>query len=369
MAMRATFTGWGKCVPPVKLTNADLEQLVNTDNDWIVERTGIHERGISHVETTDLAEVAALKALAAAGLEPTDIDMLILATVTPEITCPSNACVLQERLGAVNAAAFDLNAACSGWIYGTATASSMITGGVAERVLLVGAEKLHWVMDYWDRATCILFGDGAGAAVLEPSDAGDGVLATDLGADGVAGRTMVFPTLGTRGRLSQNRDPFLHRLHFDGQAVYKIAVRGIEGSVRRAVDRAGLSLDDVDAVIPHQANERIITAAGRRLGLDPGRVLLNIATHGNSAAASVPMALADALESGLIGPGSVVVQTAFGGGVTWGSTVTRWGDRVTPLGASDAELPACDETVFDLLAANRDFYAPLHAHATGDPAP
>ena len=366
MAMRATFTGWGKCVPPVKLTNADLEQLVDTDNDWIVERTGIHERGISHVETTDLAEVAARQALAAAGLEPTDIDMLIMATVTPEITCPSNACVLQERLGATNAAAFDLNAACSGWIYGTATASSMITGGVAERVLLVGAEKLHWVMDYWDRSTCILFGDGAGAAVLEPSENGDGVLGTDLGADGGSGRTMVFPTLGTRGQLSNVRDPFLHRLHFDGRAVFKIAVQGIEKSVRRAVDRAGLGLADVDAVIPHQANERIITAAGRRLGLDPERVMLNIATHGNSAAASVPMALTDALEAGLIQPGSIVVQTAFGGGVTWGSTVTRWGERVTPLGVSDAELPACDETVFDLLAANRDFYAPLHAPSRAD---
>ncbi len=366
MAMRATFTGWGKCVPPVKLTNADLEQLVDTDDDWIVERTGIHERGISHVETTDLAEVAALQALAAAGLEPTDIDMLIMATVTPEITCPSNACVLQERLGTVNAAAFDLNAACSGWIYGTATASSMITGGMAERVLLVGAEKLHWVMDYWDRATCILFGDGAGAAVLEPSENGDGVLAADLGADGVAGRTMVFPTLGTRGGLSSFRDPFKHRLHFDGRAVFKIAVQGIERSVRRAVDRAGLSLADVDAVIPHQANERIITAAGRRLGLDPDLVMLNIATHGNSAAASVPMALSDALDTGLIQPGSIVVQTAFGGGVTWGSTVTRWGERVEPLGRCDLELPPCDETVFDLLASNRAFYAPLHSHGRAD---
>ncbi len=360
MTARATFTGWGKCVPPVKLTNADLEQLVDTDNDWIVERTGIRERGISHVETTDLAEVAALRALAAAGLEPADIDMLILATVTPEITCPSNACVLQERLGATNAAAFDLNAACSGWIYGTAAAASMIAGGVAERVLLVGAEKLHWVMDYWDRSTCILFGDGAGAAVLEPSQGGDGVLGTDLGADGAAGRTMVFPTLGTRGRLSSVRDPFVHRLHFDGRAVFKIAVQGIEKSVRRALDQAGLSLAEVDAVIPHQANERIIAAAGRRLGLDPDRVMLNIATHGNSAAASVPMAMCDALESGLVQPGAIVVQTAFGGGVTWGSTVARWGERTTPLGTSDAELPPCNDTVFDLLAANRDFYAPLH---------
>ena len=363
MTRRATFTGWGKCLPPVKLTNADLEQLVDTDDDWIVDRTGISERRISHVETTDLAEVAALRALAAAGLEPTDIDMLILATVTPEITCPSNACVLQARLGAVNAAAFDLNAACSGWIYGTATAASMITSGTAERVLLVGAEKLHWVMDYWDRATCILFGDGAGAAVLEPSETGDGVLSVDLGADGVAGKTMVFPTLGTRGRLSQFRDPFLHRLHFDGRAVFKIAVQGMAASVRRALDRCGLTGAEVDLVVPHQANARIINAAVRRLGLDPARVMVNIATHGNSAAASVPMALADALDTGRIGPGAIVVQTAFGGGVTWGSTVTRWGERVEPLGFSDAELPPCDQTVFDLLAANRDFYEPLHRGA------
>ena len=363
MTRRATFTGWGKCLPPVKLTNADLEQLVDTDDDWIVDRTGISERRISHVETTDLAEVAALRALAAAGLEPTDIDMLILATVTPEITCPSNACVLQARLGAVNAAAFDLNAACSGWIYGTATAASMIASGTAERVLLVGAEKLHWVMDYWDRATCILFGDGAGAAVLEPSETGDGVLSVDLGADGVAGKTMVFPTLGTRGRLSQFRDPFLHRLHFDGRAVFKIAVQGMAASVRRALDRCGLTGAEVDLVVPHQANARIINAAVRRLGLDPARVMVNIATHGNSAAASVPMALADALDTGRIGPGAIVVQTAFGGGVTWGSTVTRWGERVEPLGFSDAELPSCDQSVFELLAANRDFYAPLHRDA------
>ena len=360
MTRRATFTGWGKCVPPVKLTNADLEELLDTDNDWIVERTGIHERRISHVETTDLAEVAALKALAAAGLEPADIDMLIMATVTPEITCPSNACVLQERLGAVNAAAFDLNAACSGWIYGTATASSMIANGTARRVLLVGAEKLHWVMDYWDRATCILFGDGAGAAVLEPSDGGDGVLSVDLGADGVAGKTMVFPTLGTRGELGTVRDPFQHRLHFDRQAVFKIAVRGIAASVQRALDRCGMTKADVDVVVPHQANARIIDAATRRLGLDPAKVVVNIATHGNSAAASVPMALADALDDGRIEPGAVVVQTAFGGGVTWGSTVTRWSERVEPLGLSDAALSPCDKTVFELLAPNRDFYAPLH---------
>lgn len=368
MQRRATITGWGKCAPPVKLTNSDLAQLVDTSDEWIIERTGIRERGISHVETTDLAEVAAHRALAAAGLEVTDIDMLIMATVTPEITCPSNGCFLQERLGAVNAAAFDLNAACSGWVYGTATASSMIESGVAERVLLVGAEKLHWVMDYRDRSTCILFGDGAGAAVFEPSTRGDGVLATDLGADGVAGSTMVFSTLGTRGEITGVRDPFEHRLHFEGQAVFKIAVRGMADSVTRALHRADLSADDVALVVPHQANERIINAATRRLGIEPERVMVNIDTHGNSAAASIPMALADAVDQGRIGAGDLVVKTAFGGGVTWGSIVMRWGDRVEPIATSDAELPSTDRSVFDLLQSNRDFYAPIHRDIDRPPA-
>lgn len=366
MTIRATITGWGKCLPPTKLSNADLEQLVDTSNEWVIERTGINERRISHVETTDLGEVAAHRALAAAGLDVTDIDMLIMATVTPEITCPSNACFLQERLGAVNAAAFDLNAACSGWVYGTATASSMIATDVAQRVLLVAAEKLHWVMDYWDRATCILFGDGAGAAVFEASTAGDGVLSSDLGADGVAGRTMVFPHLGTRGHLSTVRDPFENRFVFNGQAVFKIAVQGMEGSVRRALDRAGVSAEEVALVVPHQANGRIIEAASRRLGFDLDRVMINIDTHGNSAAASIPMALSDALAQGRLRPGDIVVQTAFGGGVTWGSTVMRWGQRVEPIGHANIELPPCDKTVFELLSPNRDFYAPLHGLTPAD---
>ena len=222
----------------------------------------------------------------------------------------------------------------------------MIEAGVAEKVLLVGAEKLHWVMDNWDRNTCILFGDGAGAAVLEPSTAGDGVLATDLGADGTMGKTMLFPTLGTRGEFTNSRDPFEHRLHFEGQAVFKIAVKGMEQSVRRALGRADVAPEEVSLVVPHEANERIIDAAARRLGIDRSKVVVNISTHGNSAAASIPMALADALDEGRVNPGDIVVQTAFGGGVTWGSTVIRWGDRVEPLGHSDRELPPCDQTVF-----------------------
>ena len=243
MTRRATITGWGKCAPPVKLTNADLEQLVDTDAQWIVERTGIESRGINHMQTTDMAEVAGLHALAAAGLEAADIDLLIMATVTPEISCPSNACHLQTRLGAVNAAAFDLNAACSGFVYAAITASSMIAAGVKQRALVVGAEQLHWVMDYWDRNTCILFGDGAGAAVFEASAGGDGMLGAELGADGPAGSTMVFESLGTRHHLIDGRDPLSSRLHFEGQAVFKIAVQGIAASVTKALDHAGVSAE------------------------------------------------------------------------------------------------------------------------------
>lgn len=360
MTTRATITGWGKCRPPVSLSNHDLEQLVDTDHHWIVERTGIRSRGINHAQVTDMAEVAAQHALAAAGLVATDIDLLVMATVTPEITCPSNACHLQERMGAVNAAAFDLNAACSGFVYAAVSAASLIAAGVKRKALVIGADQLHWVMDYHDRNTCVLFGDGAGAAVLEATSAGDGLLGADLGADGVAGSTMVFESLGTRRPLSEARAPDVSRLHFEGQAVFKIAVRGIAESVERALAAAGVGIDEVSLVVPHQANERIIAAAVKRLGVPPERVMLNIDEHGNTAAASVPMALTDALGTGRVGPGDLVVITAFGGGVTWASAVFRWGDRTTPIATSDAALPPTDATVFDLLAPNREFFAPLH---------
>jgi len=367
MTRRATITGWGKCRPPVSLTNADLEQLVDTSDEWIVDRTGIRSRGINHTQLTDMAEVAGHHALAAAGLSATDLDQIILATATPEITCPNNACVLQERLGAVNAAAFDLNAACSGFVYGAITASSLIAAGVKERVLVVGAEQLHWIIDYWDRNTSVLFGDGAGAAVFEASIEGDGMLAADLGADGALGSTMMFESLGTRRALIEPREPAVSRLQFQGQAVFMIAVKGITASVQRTLDRAGLTVDDVQFVVPHQANERIIRAATKRLGIAPEKVFLNIANHGNTSAASVPMALADAVSAGCIEPGGHVVLTAFGGGVTWASAVFRWGDRTSPITTSGAELPATEASVFDLLQPNREFFAPIHcAEMTGE---
>lgn len=360
MTKRAVITGWGKCIPPVSLTNADLERLCETDHDWIVERTGIHSRRISHVEGTDLAELAGRRALACAGLEPTDLDLILVTSTTPELLCPSVASMIQERLGAVNAAAFDLNAACSGFVYAAANVTGMIESGFAERVLVIGAEKLHIAMDYRDRSACILFGDGAGAAVFEATETGAGVLSVDIGADGSKGHTMVVQAMGTRGDPYHPKPPEETRLHFEGQAVFKIAVQGIAGSAARALERAGMGADDVDLVIPHQANARIIDSATRKLGIGPERVFVNIQDLGNTAAASIPMAISDAMDAGRINPGDLVVLTAFGGGVTWGSIVMRWGERVEAVGVHEGELPPTDATVWDLLESNLEFYAPLH---------
>ncbi len=360
---RAVITGWGKCVPPLRLTNADLEQLCDTSDEWIVERTGISERRISHVETTDLAELAGRRALACAGVDAADLDLIVVATCTPEILSPSTAAMLEDRLGADHAAAFDLNAACSGFAYSTSVVTGMIESGFARKVLVIGAEKIHYVLDYRDRATCILFGDGAGAAVYEAADddelgAGAGVLSVDLGADGAHGDSILIESMGSKGNLARNVDPDDARLHFSGQTVFKIAVQGIAGSAARAIERAGLTADDVDLVVPHQANARIIESATRRLGIGPDRVFTNIAQHGNTSAASIPMALHDALGEGRLPPGGLVVLTAFGGGITWGSVVLRWGDRIEPLGTHEGELPPTDASVLDLLQPNLDFFAP-----------
>ena len=361
-ATGAVISGWGTALPEKVVTNHDLEKTLDTSDEWIVARTGISERRIGG-STASLSVESGRAAMEMAGLTPERIDALVVATATPDRQW-GTAPIIQRDLG-LSCGAFELNAACSGFVYGSVTAASMIAAGAKRTVLVVGVEKLHFLMDYRDRNTCVLFGDGAGAVVYEaiddPADSsGPGVLGTDLGADGVSGSTMVVPTLGSRGELTSTRDPANSRLHFEGQAVFKIAVRGMIDSVCRALDRAGLTADDVDLVVPHQANERIIRAAASRLGLSDDQVMLNIATHGNTSAASIPMALNDALDTGRVRPGDIVVFTAFGGGVTWGSVVLRWGDRVERLGTSDAALDPVEVTVDELLAKNREFFAPLY---------
>lgn len=349
----AMITGWGKCVPPAVLTNADLETLTDTSDEWIVTRTGIKERRISHVDTSVLASVAAERALAAAGVAAADIDLVLLATCTPDRLVPSAATVIQDAIGATRAGAMDLNAACSGFLYALATADQMIEAGAVERVLVIGAEKLSFWLDFTDRATSVLFGDGAGAVVVEAADEPGGLLAFELGSDGSAGDILCVRDSGTQGRPAAGRHPIIS---MEGPAVFRRAVDAMGDASVAVVERAGLSFEEVDLLIPHQANVRIIDATARRLRLDPSKVFVNIASYGNTSAATIPIALTEALEEGRVRPGSTIVFAAFGGGLTWAAAVYRWGPRTEALGVSDAVLPPSDATALELLASNADLF-------------
>ncbi len=353
--MNAEITGWGKCMPQNVLSNHDLEQIVETSDDWITTRTGIKERRIAHVEVSDMAAVAGHRALAAAGKTVADVDLLLVATCSGDSIIPSTASRVQEKMGAVNAAAMDLNAACSGFVYGLVVGANMIRGGTNNTVLLIGAEKLHYLMDFTDRTTCVLFGDGAGAVVLEPSSDDIGLLGSDLGMDGTAGKFLQTPVDGTQGDR-EYRPPEVCGIKMDGQEVFRRAVTMMAESSATALSRSGLALEEVDLLVPHQANVRIIDATARRMGLDPNKVYVNIHSYGNTSAATIPVALTEALEQGRVNPGDIVAFTAFGGGLSWGSAIVRWGERVTAIGESDAKLAPPDRDTMELLQSNFDFF-------------
>ncbi len=343
---RATITGWGKCVPPAVLSNSDFEALMDTSDEWITTRTGIKERRITHVENSDMAVVASAHALAAAGLSDEDIDTLIVATCTPDRIIPSAATFVQEKLGLPNAACYDINAACSGFVYGIHLANSLIATGASKRVLLAGSEKLSTLIDIEDRSTAVLFGDGAGAVVLEAAEGDDGVLASNMGSDGKLSKLLTAPGIGSEEDVPVDE---AGRVYMDGREVFRNAVVQMGEAALQAVSDAGLELGDVDLLIPHQANVRIIDATARRMNLPPEKVFLNIASYGNTSAATIPIALTEALEEGRIKPGDNIVFVAFGGGLTWAAATLRWGDRTTPLRTSDAELPPNDRSAVELL--------------------
>jgi 3-oxoacyl-[acyl-carrier-protein] synthase-3 len=348
---RATITGWGKYVPPAVLSNSDLETLTDTTDEWIMTRTGIKERRITHVENSDMAVVAGWRALAAAGLDPTEIDILIVATCTPDRLIPSAASFVQPKLGVVNAGVMDINAACSGFVYGVTVANGLIASGGAGKILVIGSEKLSVLLDLDDRSTAVLFGDGAGAVVLEATDGPDGVLSANLGTDGSLAGILTASGFGTEDNVPAEA---YRKLYMDGREVFRNAVTQMGASAAKALEDAGLDLDDVDLLIPHQANVRIIDATARRLNLPPEKVYVNIASYGNTSAASIPIALTEALEERRISPGDHVVFVAFGGGLTWAATAIRWGERVEPLGMSDAALPGTDMTGAELLLMRQE---------------
>jgi 3-oxoacyl-[acyl-carrier-protein] synthase-3 len=348
---RATITGWGKCVPPAVLSNFDLEKIMDTSDEWIHTRSGIRERRISHVETSDMAAVAAEHAIAAAGLDPEDIDMLLLATCTPDRLIPSAAAMVQAKIGAHNAGTLDMNAACTGFLYGLGTAAGMIASGLASRVLVIGAEKLSAFLNTRERTTAVLFGDGAGAVVLEATeDDEDGILSMELGSDGRLTQLLTVTHTGTE--YPEHAPPYHERtIWMEGREIFRNAVVKMGESAANVLEQAGLELEDVDLLIPHQANIRIIDATAKRMGLEPEQVYVNITCYGNTSAATIPIALTEALEEGRVNPGDLLVFVAFGGGLTWGGAAVRWGQRTKPINVSEADLPPTHKTGLQLLAS------------------
>ena len=324
----ARIVGTGAYVPERLLTNADLEKLVDTSDEWIVTRTGISERHIAADDqaTSDLAYPAAKAALEAASLDPIDLDMILVATATPDMFFPSTACILQDRLGARRAGGLDISAACSGFVYGMAVADGLIRAGTARTVLLIGAETLTKVLNWQDRNTCVLFGDGAGAVVLRGDEGERGVLSTHLYADGSKGPLLILPGGGSRHPVSQAVvDADLAKIQMNsGNEVFKLAVRAMEDAALTALKQNGLEIGDVDFIVTHQANLRIISALGQRLGLPDHKVVVNLQKVGNTSAASIPLALDEAVRDGRIRPGHLVLLCAFGGGLTWASSLVRW---------------------------------------------
>ncbi|MGH8923188.1 MAG: beta-ketoacyl-ACP synthase III [Acidimicrobiia bacterium] len=349
------ITGWGKCMPEAVLSNHDLEQIVDTTDEWITTRTGIKERRISHVEVSDMAAVAGAHALAAAGKTAADLDLIIVGTCSGDSLIPSTASLVQAKMEAWQAGAFDVNAACSGFIYSLVVGANMIAAGTHRTVLVIGAEKLHYHLDFTNRATAVLFGDGAGAVLLEATDEDVGLLASELGMDGSAASILCIPQDGTAGDRGQP-DPRQSGFHMDGPEVFRRAVTTMGDASIRVLEKAGIGLDEIGLLIPHQANVRIIDATARRLKLDPAKVMINIESYGNTSAATIPVALVEALEAHRIKPGAVIVLAAFGAGLSWGAAVIRWGKRVEPLGQSDAALPRNVRSTMDLLASNLEFF-------------
>ena len=322
-----TIAGTGMYVPERVLTNHDLEQLVDTSDEWIVERTGIRERRIAAPEqaSSDMALIACQRALEMAQLEPGDVDHIVLATTTPDRILPSCACTVQQRLGATRAAAYDVFAACTGFVYGMGLARGLIGAGVADTVLVVGVETLSRIVDYTDRNTCVLFGDGAGAAVLRPSEPGTGVHAIDMHSDGELGEVLEVPAGISRNPASDETVAgHEHFIRMQGKKLYPFAVRSMEDSTRRCADAAGWSPSEIDLFIPHQANLRIIEAVRERLELPAEKCYVNIDRYGNTSSASIPIGLDECVRAGRLKPGDKLAMAAFGGGATWGATAMTW---------------------------------------------
>lgn len=322
----AHIVGWGKYLPTKVLTNEELAKSVDTSDGWIRDRTGIASRYIATKETTaSMALYAAQEALEVADVSPTEIDLVIVATATPEHPFPATACLVQDQLGAENAGAFDLEAGCSGFVYGLAVANGFVRSGSYNTVLVIGAETLSRLVDWKDRGTCVLFGDGAGAVVVRGSNERGGILATVLGSDGSGGELLVVPAGGSKYPASLDTvTSNMHTIKMNGREVYRFATKVMAEAAKQVIAKANLPLEEVDLLIPHQANLRIIDYAAKALKLPPEKVFVNLEKYGNTSAASIPIALTEAIEAKRVNPGDHIVFVGFGAGLTWGACAIEW---------------------------------------------
>lgn len=344
----AAITGWGKCMPPAVLSNADLATFLDTNDEWIVSRTGMKERRISHVPAIDMATVASARALACAAVKAEDLDLIVYGSCSYDEQVPNCASGVQVLLGAHNAGAMDVNTACTSFLYGLSTASALIRSGVVKRALVIGVELISPYMDWENRNVAVLFGDGAAAVVLEASERAEGVLGEHLGCYGDARQILRIRGMGC---AYANRGVYYGDTiwDFDGQEIFRKAVKGMAQATERALAKCGVSAGEIDLMVPHQANLRIIESVAKHAHIPMDKVFLTLERYGNMSAATVPVALVEALEEGRVKPGATLLMPGFGAGLTLCSHVVRWGERVTPLGTSPLDLPRNDKTALELV--------------------
>lgn len=358
----AAITGWGKCLPPAVLSNADLATFLDTSDDWILSRTGMRERRISHVPAIDMAAVASSRALACAGLDANDLDLIVYGSCSADEQVPNSASGVQILLGALNAGAMDINTACTSFLYGLSAASAMVRSGVVRNALVIGVELISPYMDWENRNVSVLFGDGAAAVVLQASESELGVLGEHLGCFADARQTLRVRGMGC-SYANQGVQYGDTLWDFDGQEIFRRAVKGMAQATEKALGRCGITIDQIDLMVPHQANLRIIESVAKYAGIPMSKVFLTLERYGNMSAATVPVALVEALEAGRVKPGGTILMPGFGGGLTVCSHVVRWGDRVTPLGLSRAELPPNERTALEMV---NDIRARRSAHGASE---
>jgi 3-oxoacyl-[acyl-carrier-protein] synthase III len=348
----AAITGWGKCMPPAILTNDDLSTFLETSDEWISSRTGMRERRISHVSAIEMSVVASAQALACAGLDAADLDMIIYGSCSNDEAVPNSASGVQIELGAHRAASMDVNTACTSFSYGLATATGMIRSGMIKNALVIGVESITRFMDWTNRNVAVLFGDGAAAVVLQATEDREGVVGAVMGCDATARETLRVRGMGCS---YANRDVSFGDTiwDFDGPAIFKRAVNAMAEASRQVMTECELTPEMIDLVVPHQANLRILEAMAKYAGVPMEKVMVTVQKYGNMSAATVPVALVEALEEGKITPGANILIPAFGAGLTYSSMVVKWGQRVTPLGNSDRALPPCTQTGLEMINAIR----------------